>query len=292
MSSLILDLQKIGLDADEIVALIERALAEDLGPGVDATSVATIDAGQRSIAEFRLRKSGVVAGLQVAALVMEIAAKGEVEAKLHASDGQFLEAGELLMTISGPTRALLFGERTALNLLCHLSGVATLTKKWVDAVSDTSCKIRDTRKTTPGLRELEKYAVRCGGGVNHRMSLSDAAMIKDNHIVAAGSLTAAFNAIRSQFPHIEIEVEADTLPQVEEAVAAGVDLILLDNMTPDQCREAVELVAGKAKLEASGGISLESAASYAATGVTYLAVGALTHSAPVLDIGVDLRRES
>jgi nicotinate-nucleotide pyrophosphorylase (carboxylating) len=195
-----------------------------------------------------------------------------------------------LLTASAQTRALLTGERTALNLLCHLSGIATLTHQWVDAVADTGVRIRDTRKTTPGLRQLEKYAVRCGGGDNHRMSLSDAALIKDNHVLAAQSVVGAFDAVRATFPDISVEVECDTLDQVAEAVDAGADLILLDNMTTSELAKAVEIARGRARLEASGGLSLEVARAVAETGVDYLAVGALTHSAPVLDIAVDLRR--
>lgn len=291
-TQLVHELHKAGLDPDDVIALIERALEEDLGPGVDATSVATIDLQQRAIADFRLRRNGVAAGLAVAAIAMDLACRGDVEVEFHANDATPLPAGTRLMSVAGPTRGLLLGERTALNLLGHLSGIATLTSRWVNEVRGTNCKIRDTRKTTPGMRALEKYAVRCGGGVNHRMALSDAAMIKDNHIVAAGSLTAAFQAVRKQFPDLEVEVEADTLEQVKEAIAVGASLILLDNMTVEQCRAAVALVAGRAELEASGGLVLENAHAYAATGVTYLAVGSLTHSAPVLDIGVDLRKES
>lgn len=290
-TELVHELHKTGLDPDDVIALIERALAEDLGPGVDATSVATIDANQRATAEFHMRRGGVPAGLAIAAIAMDLACHGDAEVGFHASDGVNLPVPAKLLSVTGPTRGLLLGERTALNLLGHLSGIATLTARWVAEVAGTGCKIRDTRKTTPGLRSLEKYAVRCGGGVNHRMALSDAAMIKDNHIVAAGSLTTAYQAVRKQFPDLPIEVEADTLEQVKEAVAAGVSLILLDNMSVEQCRAAVELVQGRAELEASGGLVLENAHAYAATGVTYLAVGSLTHSAPVLDIGVDLRKE-
>ncbi|KWX07625.1 nicotinate-nucleotide pyrophosphorylase, partial [Carbonactinospora thermoautotrophica] len=180
-------------------------------------------------------------------------------------------------------------ERTALNLLCRLSGIATLTRRWADAVEGTGARIRDTRKTTPGLRALEKYAVRCGGGVNHRMSLSDAAMVKDNHVVAAGGVAAAFEAVRRAFPGIPIEVEVDRVDQIPEALAAGAEEILLDNMGVDELREAVRLVAGRARLEASGGLTLQNARAVAETGVDYLAVGALTHSAPILDIACDLR---
>jgi nicotinate-nucleotide pyrophosphorylase (carboxylating) len=215
-----------------------------------------------------------------------------VEIEEPVLDGMRVDAGTVLLSATGATRALLTGERTALNLLGHLSGIATLTRRWVDAVGGTEAKIRDTRKTTPGLRAIEKYAVRCGGGVNHRMSLSDAALVKDNHVQAAGGVVAAFEAVRANFPELPVEVECDTVEQVRAAVEAGAELVLLDNMTPALMREAVALVrsVGSAcKLEASGGLSLANAAEVAATGVDYLSVGALTHSAPVLDIGVDLR---
>jgi nicotinate-nucleotide pyrophosphorylase (carboxylating) len=206
-------------------------------------------------------------------------------------DGDRVSAGKTLMSVRGDTRAILLAERTALNFLGHLSGIATLTSVWVSAVEGTSCKIRDTRKTTPGMRVLEKYAVRMGGGTNHRMSLSDAALIKDNHIAAAGGVAEAFSKVRAAFPKAEIEIEVDTLDQLAEVLPLKPDLILLDNMSPELCRKAVEAVAGQCKLEASGGISLDSAKSFAQTGVDYLAIGALTHSAPVLDIGLDLRAE-
>ncbi len=197
--------------------------------------------------------------------------------------------GDAVLTVAGPVRALLTAERTALNLLCHLSGVATATRRWVDAVDGTGAAIRDTRKTLPGLRALEKYAVRCGGGVNHRMSLADAALVKDNHVIAAGGVAAAFTAVRTRFPGLAVEVECDTQAQVVEAVAAGADLILCDNMTPDELRESVALArpAGVA-VEASGGLTLAVARAVAETGVNFLAVGALTHSAPALDLGLDL----
>ncbi|NUP34644.1 MAG: carboxylating nicotinate-nucleotide diphosphorylase, partial [Streptomycetaceae bacterium] len=189
----------------------------------------------------------------------------------------------------GATRDLLTAERSALNLLCRLSGIATLTRAWADAIDGTGAAVRDTRKTTPGLRAVEKYAVRCGGGVNHRMALSDAAMVKDNHVVAAGGVAEAFRAVRAAFPDVPVEVEVDHLEQIPPVLEAGADLILLDNMTPAQLREAVALVAGRARLESSGGLTLGTAREVAETGVDYLAVGALTHSAPILDIGVDLR---
>lgn len=200
-----------------------------------------------------------------------------------------VEAGQKLLSVTTTTRELLTGERSALNLLCRLSGIATATRAWADTLEGTGARVRDTRKTTAGLRALEKYAVRCGGGVNHRMSLSDAALVKDNHVVAAGGVAAAFTAVREAFPELPIEVEADTLEQVREVLDAGADLILLDNFTPARTAEAVELVAGRALLESSGRLTLGNARAYAETGVDFLAVGALTHSAPILDIGLDLR---
>jgi nicotinate-nucleotide pyrophosphorylase (carboxylating) len=214
---------------------------------------------------------------------------GAVEHLRRTTDGTRVAAGDTVLQVRGPVRALLTAERSALNLLCHLSGVATLTRRWADAVGGTGAHVRDTRKTTPGLRMLEKYAVRCGGGVNHRMSLSDAALVKDNHVVAAGGVAAAFAAVRERFPDVEVEVECDTLAQVREVVAAGADLVLLDNMSLDETRAAVEACRAHGVMtEASGGLRLEDARAVAETGVDFLAVGALTHSAPVLDLGVDL----
>jgi len=204
-------------------------------------------------------------------------------------DGTTVAAGDVLLTVAGPTRQLLTAERTALNLLCHLSGVATLTGRWVAALDGTGARVRDTRKTMPLLRSLEKYAVRCGGGLNHRMSLSDAALIKDNHVIAAGGVAEAFAQVRAAYPDIPVEVEVDTVEDAVVAVEAGAELILLDNMSVPDLRAAVEKVHGRAKLEASGGLTLEQAREVGATGVDYLAVGALTHSAPVLDIAMDLR---
>jgi nicotinate-nucleotide pyrophosphorylase (carboxylating) len=197
--------------------------------------------------------------------------------------------GDVVVSATGPTRDLLLGERTALNLLCHLSGIATATRQWVDALGASSTRVRDTRKTTPGLRRLEKYAVRCGGGVNHRMSLSDAALVKDNHVISAGGVAAAFARVREAFPGVPVEVEVDSLDQLDEVLEAGADLVLLDNFTPDEMSEAVRRTAGRAQLEASGGLTLVDAAAVGSTGVDFVAVGALTHSAPVLDIGADLR---
>ncbi len=269
--------------------LIKRALAEDLDGGEDITSVATVSGTERVVADFVARRDGVIAGLDMARAVLEEV--GLKDISIFVQDGDQVSAGKVLMSVRGDTRAILLAERTALNFLGHLGGIATLTNTWVKAVAGTSCKVRDTRKTTPGMRLLEKYAVRMGGGTNHRMSLSDAALIKDNHIAAAGGVREAFSRVRAQFPNAEIEIEVDNLEQLAEVLPLKPDLILLDNMEPALCRKAVEIVAGECKLEASGGISLESAKEFAETGVDYLAIGALTHSAPVLDIGLDLRAE-
>ncbi len=280
-------LAELQLNPDYVQWVANATIKEDLDGGQDVTSVATIPADQLSIADYRARKSGIVAGLHVAAAVLEECGIADYEIKV--AEGAHVEAGQLILVAKGKTRDLLLSERSALNFLGRLSGIASLTRRWVDEVSAYPVAIRDTRKTTPLLRELEKFAVRAGGGVNHRMSLSDAALIKDNHIVAAGGVAEAFNAVRAKFPEIEVEVEVDLLEQLREVVAAGADLVLLDNMNIEQCRAAVEIVKGKTKLEASGGLTLENAKAYAATGVDYLAVGALTHSAVVLDIGLDLR---
>ncbi len=269
--------------------LIKRALAEDLDGGEDITSVATVSGSERVVADFVARHDGVTAGIDMARAVLEEVGLHDIS--VFVQDGDAVSAGKVLMSVRGDTRAILLAERTALNFLGHLGGIATLTNTWVKSVAGTSCKIRDTRKTTPGMRLLEKYAVRMGGGTNHRMSLSDAALIKDNHIAAAGGVAQAFSRVRAQFPTAEIEIEVDNLEQLAEVLPLKPDLILLDNMNPALCRKAVEIVAGQCKLEASGGITLESAKEFAQTGVDYLAIGALTHSAPVLDIGLDLRAE-
>jgi len=267
--------------------LVKAALAEDLAGGVDVTSVATISADATLEAEFVARETGVVVGIDMAKEVLTEVGVAGIE--LLVKDGDTVNAGDVLIRVSGNARAILLAERTALNFLGHLSGIATLTSQWVKAIAGTSCEVRDTRKTTPGWRELEKFAVRMGGGTNHRMSLSDAALIKDNHIAAAGGVKAAFNAVRSEFPTAPIEIEVDTLEQLAEALPLKPDLVLLDNMSPEQCRAAVTLVAGQTKLEASGGITLDLARTYAETGVDYLAIGALTHSAKNFDIGLDVR---
>lgn len=286
-------LTQAGLDPLEIEDLALLALAEDQGPdgAGDVTTLATIAEDAISIGDFTARTAGTVAGLTVAEAVLSVASTAEFEVERHVSDGDRVAAGQRLLTVRSRTRDLLTGERPALNLLCLLSGVATATRAWADALAGTGTQVRDTRKTTPGLRALEKYAVRCGGGTNHRFSLSDAALIKDNHVVAAGGVTEAFKAVRKAFPDLPVEVEVDHLDQIEPVLAEGAELILLDNFTPSQTAEAVALVAGRCGLESSGGLTLDNAVAYAATGVDYLAVGALTHSSPILDIGLDLREE-
>jgi nicotinate-nucleotide pyrophosphorylase (carboxylating) len=277
-----------GLSREAVAAVVARALAEDLGEAGDVTTTSTVDASTLSAANVVARQDGVVAGLPVAAYVFETVGQGRVQVEFGSADGARVVPGEVLATVRGPMRDLLTAERTALNLIGHLSGVATLTRRWVDAVEGTGARIRDTRKTMPGLRALEKYAVRCGGGVNHRMSLSDAALVKDNHVVAAGGVVAAFERVRAAYPHLPLEIEVDTIEQAREVIDAGADLVLLDNMSPAVMREVVEYVRGRARLEASGRLSLDNARQVAETGVDYLAVGALTHSAPVLDIGLDI----
>jgi nicotinate-nucleotide pyrophosphorylase (carboxylating) len=273
---------------DEVVS---RALIEDVGAEGDVTTLATVPATLLGRADVVSRAAGVVAGLPVAAWVFDSVGEGRVRIEFGAIDGTTVTPGEVLATVTGPVRDLLTAERTALNLLGHLSGVATLTRRWVDAVAGTGAVIRDTRKTLPGLRALEKYAVRCGGGVNHRMSLSDAALVKDNHVAAAGGVTAAFELVRDRYPDLPLEVEVDTVTQAREVIDAGAALVLLDNMPTADMAEVVRYLhstGASAELEASGGLTLERAAEVARTGVNYLAVGALTHSAPVLDIGLDL----
>ena len=269
--------------------LIKAALAEDLAGGVDITSQATIAADATSVADFVARMNGVIAGINIAHAVL--AEVGLTDVTLFKKDGDQVSAGDVLITVRGNTRAILLAERTALNFFGHLSGIATLTSKWVAEVSGTKCQVRDTRKTTPGMRTIEKYAVRMGGGTNHRMNLSDAALIKDNHIAAAGGVVAAFAQVRSAYPKAEIEIEVDNLAQLKEVLPQQPDLVLLDNMSPELCAQAVALAKGTCKLEASGGITIENARAYAEAGVDYIAVGALTHSAPNFDIGLDMEVE-
>ena len=267
--------------------LIKRAIAEDLAGGEDITSVATVAGSSKIVADFVARKNGVIEGIEMAQGVLEEVGLSDIA--VFVRDGESVSAGKVLLTVRGDTRAILLAERTALNFLGHLSGIATLTRTWVDAIDGTSCNVRDTRKTTPGMRLLEKAAVVAGGGTNHRLSLSDASLIKDNHIAAAGSVTAAFMKVREKYPHSEIEIEVDTLDQLQEVLPLKPDLVLLDNMSVEECMQAVGISNGATKLEASGGLSIENAKAYAMTGVDYLAVEALTHSAPNFDIGLDFR---
>ncbi len=280
-----------GLDPDVIAEFARAAVAEDLAGGIDVTSTATIDADDRMAARFVARRSGAIAGLPVAAAVIDTCCGDAASFDQLVEDGSSVAAGDVLATVTAPTRCLLTAERSALNLLCHLSGVATLTARWVAAVAGTGAQVRDTRKTTPGMRALEKYAVRCGGGVNHRMALSDAALVKDNHVAAAGSVGEAFRRVRALAATIPVEIEVDSLDGLAEAIGAGADEVLIDNFTPDEMRTAVALRNERApgvRLEASGGLTLASAQAVAATGVDYIAVGELTHSAPILDIGLDV----
>jgi nicotinate-nucleotide pyrophosphorylase (carboxylating) len=280
-----------GLDPDAVAALVRAAVAEDLDGGVDVTSVATVPADQRGRATFVARAAGTVAGLPVAAAVIDVVCGPAATIEQLRPDGSRVTAGDELMVVAAPVRALLTAERSALNLLCHLSGVATLTARWADALHGTPARVRDTRKTMPGLRALQKYAVRCGGGVNHRMSLSDAALVKDNHVTAIGGVAEAFAAVRSLAAQIPVEIEVDDLAGLDEAIVAGADLVLLDNFDVERMRAAVARRDERAPgvlLEASGGLTLADAAAVGATGVDYISVGELTHSARVLDIGLDL----
>ncbi len=276
------------LPAHLVDELVRRTLAEDLGLAGDPSTDAAISPDARGTAEIVARQSGTIAGLDVALAVFP-AVSGGVTATAAVVDGDRVDAGTVLARVQGPTRALLTGERAALNLLGHASGIATVTRSVVDAVAGTRARIVDTRKTTPGLRALEKYAVRCGGGHNHRFGLFDAVMLKDNHLVAAGGIAPAVAAVRAQVGHtVHVEVEVDHLEQVHEALAAGADSILLDNLDDDDLRTAVGLVAGRAITEASGGITPDRAAAVAATGVDVISLGWLTHSAPRLDVALDL----
>lgn len=283
------NLRSNGLEPELVQALVDLAISEDLMGGTDVTSLATIPEIQISELDLVTRSPGVIAGINIAALVFLSVAIKKIDIELCVEDGKKVDANTCLLTAKGSTIELLTAERTALNFLGHLSGIATTTNKWVNEISGTNAKVRDTRKTTPGLRLLEKYAVKAGGGTNHRMSLNDQALIKDNHIVASGSIKSAVEKVKDKFPELEFEIEVDNLDQLNEALAVDAKLILLDNFSIEDLKKAVVTVNKKAKLEASGGITLENARKIAETGVDFLAVGALTHSAPVLDIGGDLR---
>ncbi len=290
-SSLAASLRAAGLDPADTKRAVRAALDEDLRWGPDVTTYATISQNVQAVADVVTRQPGVLAGLPVAMAVFDAIGLPWDAAVALRVDGEGVAAGVTVLRITGSLRKILGAERTLLNFLTHLSGIATATRAWVDAVDGTGCVVRDTRKTTPGLRCLEKYAVRCGGGTNHRMGLGDAALIKDNHVVAAGGITAAIQAVRQASPAIPLEVECDTLAQVREALTAGAKLILLDNMSLDNIKAAVALGTDYpgTRFEASGGLRLETARAVAETGVHFLAVGALTHSSPALDFALDLQ---
>ncbi len=288
--ALLVELRAGGLDPAEVYDDIVRAVAEDLpGDGVDVTSAATIAAEARGAADFAAREPGVVAGLHIAALVFHYVMGDDVVVGDRVPEGSVVSAGDVVMRVEGSTRGLLTAERTALNFACHLSGVATATAAWTSALSGTSARVLDTRKTLPNYRALQKYAVRCGGGLNHRFSLTDMAMVKDNHVIAAGGVVPAFLAVRAAYPGLPVEVEVTDLGQLRQLLDAGCERILLDNMDDSMMSEAVHVAQGRATLEASGGLTLERATAVAQTGVDFISVGALTHSVRVFDIGMDLK---
>ncbi len=288
-----------GLDLDALSLIISEALDEDLGgrgvlpagtgAGLDITSFATMPAARTAHGEFVVRQPGTVAGLPVAAYVVAsvCAPAGDFNLVLHATDGDRVARGDVLISITGNARALLTAERVALNLITMMSGVATATRAWVDALAGTNTKVRDSRKTLPGLRMLQKYAVRVAGGINHRMSLADAALIKDNHVIAAGGVIEAYRAVRRSFPDVPVEVEVTSAEQARQVVAAGATEILLDNMSSAEMTGIVAELGNRATFEASGGLTLLNATDVAKTGVNFVAVGAITHSAPILDIALD-----
>jgi nicotinate-nucleotide pyrophosphorylase (carboxylating) len=293
-----------GLDAAWVARTVEVALDEDLGPapGRDVTSQATIPPSDTGAAELVAREDGVIAGLVVVGEVLDQVATrlglARPSVTCHAQDGDTVTAGQVLATLEGRTLVLLVAERTLLNLASRASGVATATRAFARELAGTGAQVLDTRKTTPGLRALQKYAVRAGGGTNKRMGLYDVAMVKDNHVVAAGSVAAAVRAVREMFPDVPVQVEADTTAQALEALASGADFLLLDNMEPDRLAETVAAVRereghdgvpARVELEATGNLTLDTARKVAATGVDFLSVGALTHSAPILDLALDLR---
>lgn len=295
-ADLLEELTAAGIDAGGLYDALERALDEDLpeaGPGrmpaEDVTSVATIPLEARAVGDFAVREPGVVCGLGIAALVFHYVLGSDVVITGRVPDGTRVAPGDVVMTVEGPTRGLLTAERTALNYASHLSGVATATAAWVQAVAGTGARILDTRKTLPTYRDLQKYAVRCGGGLNHRFSLADMALVKDNHVIAAGGVVPAYRAVREAYPDLPVEVEVTDLDQLWALLEAGCERILLDNMSPETMREAVAITAGRATLEASGGLTLERAREVAETGVDHISVGALTHSVKVFDIGFDLQ---
>ncbi len=276
-------------DRDDLLRVVRTALAEDLRYGPDVTTAATVPADAVAVGAFTPRAAGVLAGAPVALAVLDEVLGSGYEVLSALEDGSRLVPGEPALVVRAPVRGLLTAERTALNLLCHLSGVATATRAWVDAVAGSGAAIRDTRKTLPGLRLLEKYAVRCGGGMNHRLGLGDAVLIKDNHVAAAGSVGAALAAARAAAPELPCEIEVDSLDQLDDVLDLDAELVLLDNFTPAETAEAVRRRGERATLlESSGGLVPANAAEYAATGVDFISVGGLTHSVTALDLGLDL----
>jgi nicotinate-nucleotide pyrophosphorylase (carboxylating) len=295
-AALLEELAAAGLDPHAVHAQIVSAVGEDLpGGSDDVTSAATIPDDVRGVADFAAREPGVVAGLGVAALVFAHVLGDEAEITDRVPDGTHVAAGDVVMRVGGPVRGLLTAERTALNFASHLSGVATATSHWVAALEGTTARVLDTRKTLPGFRALQKYAVRCGGGVNHRFSLSDMAMVKDNHVIAAGGVVPAYEAVRAAAPDVPVEVEVTDLDQLRELLDVGCERILLDNMSDAEMTEAVRIARAhpstRATLEASGGLTLDRARDVAETGVDFISVGALTHSVIVFDLGMDLSEE-
>ncbi|HET8560198.1 MAG TPA: carboxylating nicotinate-nucleotide diphosphorylase [Marmoricola sp.] len=289
--ALLRELRDGGLDPRALYAMVAGALEEDLpdGSAEDVTSAATIAADAHGIADIVARDSGVVAGLVVAELVFDYVVGDRARITGRVPDGTPVSPGDVVMTVAGPVGGLLTAERTALNFASHLSGIATATAAWVAALEGTGARVLDTRKTLPGWRALQKYAVRCGGGVNHRFSLADMALVKDNHVLAAGGVVPAFEAVRRRRPDLPVEVEVTGLDELVQLLEAGCSRILLDNMSDEEMAEAVRVTAGRATLEASGGLTIERAREVAATGVDFISVGALTHSVKVFDLGMDLR---
>ncbi|QYJ03743.1 carboxylating nicotinate-nucleotide diphosphorylase [Nocardioides panacisoli] len=288
---LLAELADAGLDPRSTYDLVAAALVEDV-PSEDVTSAATITSEAPVVGDFNVREPGVVAGLAIAELTFRMVLGPQVQVGHRTPDGTIVTPGDAVLTVTGPARGLLTAERVALNIACHLSGIATHTQLWVTALAGTGARVLDTRKTLPGLRALQKYAVTCGGGLNHRFSLSDRAMVKDNHVIAAGGVVAAYERVRAAYPDLRVEVEVTDLDQLSALLDAGCEEILLDNMDTATMAEAVRITAGRATLEASGGLTLTSAREVAGTGVDFISVGALTHSVTVFDIGLDLREES
>lgn len=288
---LVEELREAGLDPVAVHTHVALAFEEDLPGGVDDVTSAAMPEMGRAVADVASREHGVVAGLAVAELAFRYALGDAVTITHRVPDGTTVSPGDVVLTVEGPVSGVLTAERTALNFASHLSGVATATAAWVEALAGTRARVLDTRKTLPGWRALQKYAVRCGGGVNHRFSLVDRAMVKDNHVVAAGGVVEAYRAVVAHAPQVRVEVEVTDLEQLDAVLAAGCTEVLLDNMPTETMAEAVRRTAGRATLEASGGLTLERAREVALTGVDFISVGALTHSVRVFDLGLDFRED-